>query len=89
MLAFDLSILEGPYLQDILSQPRALAETRKALDEKRFFDPRTLMVAVSQSERSAEIIRLLEINKRRSPVVGVTNTAGSPLAAVLLQTPAG
>lgn len=40
----------------------------------------TVIVAVSQSGRSAEIVRLLELNSHRSTVVGVTNTPDSPLA---------
>jgi len=44
------------------------------------FDPKTLIVAVSQSGQSAEVVRLLEINGGRAPVVAITNTAGSPLA---------
>src|SRR5258708_29490012 len=47
---------------------------------RRLFDPKTLIVAVSQSGQSAEIIRLLEINGSTSPVIAITNTAGSPLA---------
>ena len=47
---------------------------------QRLLDPRTLIVAVSQSGQSAETIRLLEMNQHRSAVVGVTNTADSPLA---------
>lgn len=39
-----------------------------------------VIVAVSQSGRSAETLRLLELNSRRSTVVGVTNTPDSPLA---------
>lgn len=39
----------------------------------------SVIVAVSQSGRSAEIIRLLEQNKQRAKVIGVTNTADSPL----------
>lgn len=42
-------------------------------------DERTLIVAVSQSGASAETVRLLDLNLR-SMVLGVTNTAGSPLA---------
>ncbi len=42
-------------------------------------DERTLIVAVSQSGASAETVRLLDLNLR-SMVVGVTNTADSPLA---------
>jgi glucosamine--fructose-6-phosphate aminotransferase (isomerizing) len=43
-------------------------------------DARTLVVAVSQSGRSAEIVRLLDAAAARgTPVLGVTNTPGSPL----------
>jgi len=47
---------------------------------QRLLDPATLMVAVSQSGRSAETLRLLELNGGRATVIGVTNTEGSPLA---------
>jgi glucosamine--fructose-6-phosphate aminotransferase (isomerizing) len=43
-------------------------------------DPSTLLVAVSQSGQSAEMVRLLEINHGKSPVIAITNTPGSPLA---------
>jgi glucosamine--fructose-6-phosphate aminotransferase (isomerizing) len=133
----EYSIIEGNYLQDILQQPQALAETFDSLRmspslaklvkdvckkkferivltgmgssfhalhplnltlvgqgltpvkvetselvhyKRRFFDPRTLVIAVSQSGRSAEIIRLLQVNRNRSVVIGVTNTPDSPLA---------
>jgi glucosamine--fructose-6-phosphate aminotransferase (isomerizing) len=46
----------------------------------RLFDPQTLIVAVSQSGLSAEIVRLLEINHGKSSVIAITNTPGSPLA---------
>jgi glucosamine--fructose-6-phosphate aminotransferase (isomerizing) len=42
-------------------------------------DEQSLVVAVSQSGSSAETVRLLELNTRAT-VLGVTNTAGSPLA---------
>jgi len=42
--------------------------------------PSTLVVAVSQSGKSAETVRLLEMNARRAKVIGVTNWADSPLA---------
>jgi glucosamine--fructose-6-phosphate aminotransferase (isomerizing) len=42
-------------------------------------DEQTLIVAVSQSGGSAETVRLLELN-RRAQILGVTNTASSPLA---------
>jgi glutamine---fructose-6-phosphate transaminase (isomerizing) len=42
--------------------------------------PTALVVAVSQSGRSAEIVRLLEVNEGKSPIIAITNTADSPLA---------
>ena len=39
-----------------------------------------IVVAVSQSGRSAEVVRLLEQNTQQATVIGVTNTADSPLA---------
>ncbi len=42
-------------------------------------EPSTLVVAISQSGKSAETVRLLEMNARRARVIGVTNTADSPL----------
>ena len=42
-------------------------------------DAQTLIVAVSQSGGSAEIVRLLELNKH-SPLLAITNTTGSALA---------
>jgi glucosamine--fructose-6-phosphate aminotransferase (isomerizing) len=42
-------------------------------------DATTLVVAVSQSGRSAEIVRLVE-DARGATILGVTNTADSPLA---------
>jgi glucosamine--fructose-6-phosphate aminotransferase (isomerizing) len=41
--------------------------------------PSTLVVAVSQSGKSVETVRLLEMNGRRATIVGVTNHADSPL----------
>jgi glutamine---fructose-6-phosphate transaminase (isomerizing) len=46
----------------------------------RLFDPKTLIVAVSQSGQSAEVVRLLEINRSKSSVIAITNTPHSPLA---------
>jgi glucosamine--fructose-6-phosphate aminotransferase (isomerizing) len=45
-----------------------------------FPDPKTLIVAVSQSGQSAEVVRLLEINRGKSSVIAITNTPGSPFA---------
>lgn len=42
--------------------------------------PSTLLVAVSQSGRSAETVRLLEMNAGSAKVIGVTNWEDSPLA---------
>jgi glutamine---fructose-6-phosphate transaminase (isomerizing) len=46
----------------------------------RLFDSSNLIIAVSQSGQSAEVVRLLETNRRKSPIIAITNTAGSPLA---------
>lgn len=45
-----------------------------------FLTPRTLILAVSQSGRSVEIVRLLERNRKQATILGVTNTEASPLA---------
>ncbi len=133
----DFSVIEGPYLRDIIDQPRALDETLDGLKVSKtllqianrlsqgkfktivltgmgssfhalhplsielikhgltammvetsellhYWNPllgsKTLIVAVSQSGQSAEIIRLLKANRGKSPIIGITNTAGSPLA---------
>lgn len=47
----------------------------------RLFDPRNLIVGVSQSGQSAEAVRFLKTNRGKSPVIAITNTPGSPLAA--------
>lgn len=41
----------------------------------------TIIVAVSQSGQSAEVVRLLEMNNQRARVIAVTNTADSLLAS--------
>lgn len=46
----------------------------------RLLNPTTLIIAVSQSGQSAEVIRLLEINRPPNPIIAVTNTETSPLA---------
>lgn len=43
--------------------------------------PRTLLVVISQSGRSVEIIKLLEQANPAVPVIGITNDINSPLAA--------
>jgi len=61
--------------------PVSLVETSELIYYRRsLLDPKSLVIAVSQSGQSAETIRLLEINRGRSPIIAVTNTAGSPLA---------
>jgi len=45
-----------------------------------WFEPQTLIIAVSQSGQSAEMVRLIEENRGRAAIVGVTNAADSPLA---------
>ena len=42
--------------------------------------PSTLVVAISQSGKSAETIRLLQMNAHRAKIIGVTNGPDSPLA---------
>jgi glucosamine--fructose-6-phosphate aminotransferase (isomerizing) len=60
-----------------------MVETSELVHYKnRLFDPKTLVVAVSQSGQSAEVVRFLEINGGKSPVIAITNTPGSPLAAL-------
>jgi glutamine---fructose-6-phosphate transaminase (isomerizing) len=59
-----------------------MVETSELVHYKsRLFDPKTLIVAVSQSGQSAEVVRLLEINAGKSAIIAITNTAGSPLAS--------
>lgn len=58
-----------------------MVETSELVHYKnQFFDPKTLIVAVSQSGQSAEMVRLVETNHKRCTVIGVTNTPESPLA---------
>lgn len=145
----DLSVLNGPYLNDILNQPKALHDTWDGLSGSlamgqiaelirgrkferllltgmgssyfglhplaleaadhgwtplmletselihhypRLLNEGTLVVAVSQSGQSAETVRLLEHEGKGHAIIGVTNTAGSPLATqseVCLLTHAG
>jgi glucosamine--fructose-6-phosphate aminotransferase (isomerizing) len=57
-----------------------MVETSELIHYKsRFFDPKTLIIAVSQSGQSAEMVRLAEVNRKRSAVIAVTNTPQSPL----------
>lgn len=133
----DFSVIEGPYLRDILDQSRALEQTLAGLEvskslsqiagrvqkgkfqtiiltgmggsyhalhplnlqlvseglasimvetselihyHQRLLTPKTLILAISQSGQSAETVRLLQSNRGKSPVIGITNTPSSPLA---------
>lgn len=129
-MRFDPAAVEGPYLRDLLAQPRALEDTVAALcqasapadlggfdrivltgmgasyhalqplqiqlvehgfeavayetSELIYYYPaaltaRTLLIAVSQSGRSVEIVRLLDAAAGKVRIVGVTNTPDSPL----------
>lgn len=69
----DLALIEAG-MSSIVVETAELIHYGKAL-----CDPDTLLVAVSQSGGSAEILRLLEVNSR-APLLAVTNTADSPLA---------
>jgi glutamine---fructose-6-phosphate transaminase (isomerizing) len=42
--------------------------------------PSTLVVAVSQSGKSVEMVRMLELNAKKATIIGVTNHDDSPLA---------
>jgi glucosamine--fructose-6-phosphate aminotransferase (isomerizing) len=69
--------------------PAILIETSELVHHApRLLAPDSLIVAVSQSGRSAEMLRLAEKAARETAIVAVTNTASSPLAnsarAVLL-----
>jgi glucosamine--fructose-6-phosphate aminotransferase (isomerizing) len=58
-----------------------LAETSELLHiTPGILDSRTLLIAVSQSGRSVETVRLFEIKRPDCFTIGVTNTPGSPLA---------
>lgn len=46
----------------------------------RLLEEKSLIIVVSQSGQSAEIVGLLDVNQRRCPIIAVTNTATSPLA---------
>lgn len=48
--------------------------------QDKFFHPKTLLVAVSQSGESAEMVRLLDLNRRQSPIIAVTNSPEGSLA---------
>jgi glucosamine--fructose-6-phosphate aminotransferase (isomerizing) len=61
--------------------PAILVETSELVYYRhKLLNSDSLLVAVSQSGRSIEVIRLLNDNRRRAPVIAVTNTADSPLS---------
>lgn len=58
-----------------------MVETSELLHyQSRLLDSSNLIIAVSQSGQSAEVVRLLEMNRGKSSLIAVTNTAESPLA---------
>lgn len=62
--------------------PVLMAETSELVHfMPRLLNPGTLVIAVSQSGRSAEIVRLLGNSVEGPTIVGVTNDSTSPLAA--------
>ena len=73
--------------------PAQLVETSELLGSMAgILDPDTLLIAASQSGRSAETVRLVDFGSRRPFVVGITNTPDSPLARnadVMILTHAG
>jgi glucosamine--fructose-6-phosphate aminotransferase (isomerizing) len=61
--------------------PSMLVETSELVHSMAgTIDPGTLLVAVSQSGRSAEVVRLLDHEKNPGFTIGVTNDPGSPVA---------
>jgi glutamine---fructose-6-phosphate transaminase (isomerizing) len=73
--------------------PALLVETSELLGSMaEILVPDTLLIAASQSGRSAETVRLVDFGPRRPCVIGITNTADSPLARksdVMILTHAG
>jgi glucosamine--fructose-6-phosphate aminotransferase (isomerizing) len=62
-------------------RPAVMVETSELLHHQRpLLGPGSLLVVVSQSGRSAEVVRLLEEAPGRATVVAVTNTPDGPLA---------
>jgi glutamine---fructose-6-phosphate transaminase (isomerizing) len=148
-MGIDLSVVQGEYLRDLLSQPDALKNTVEQLNEskelqgiatrlgkqkfktvvltgmgssyhslnplllqlgnagypailvetseliyyrRKLLNLDSLIVAVSQSGRSIEMVHLLRENRSRAPIIAVSNTADSPLSrrsSALVLTQAG
>jgi glucosamine--fructose-6-phosphate aminotransferase (isomerizing) len=62
--------------------PACLVETAELLYyQSELLSGETVVIAVSQSGRSAEIVTLLDRVRGRLPVIAITNTPASPLAA--------
>lgn len=84
-----------PLLLRLLEQgrPAVMVETSELLHYQRpLLGPGSLLVVVSQSGRSAEVVRVLEEARGRATVLGVTNSPEGPLAreaAATLLTHAG
>ena len=58
-----------------------MVETSELLHYRsRLFDLKTLIIAVSQSGQSAEVVRLLEINRGKSAIIAITNTLRQSLS---------
>ncbi len=61
--------------------PTLMVETSELIHyQRKLLDPHNLVIAVSQSGRSAETVSMLKTNRGRSTVIAVTNTPDSPLA---------
>lgn len=75
----------APLYYQLLKQglPAGMIETSELIHEvPELVEPRSLIVAVSQSGRSAETIGLLDLAESHgAAILGVTNTSGSPLDA--------
>lgn len=72
-----------PLLIDLteLGVPATLVETSELIHyRRRLLTPDTVVVVLSQSGRSAETIRLLEVNAGSALLIAVTNDGESPLA---------
>jgi len=77
-----LHVLNPLYLKLVeLGFVVVMAETSELVHfMPRLLDDSTLLIVVSQSGRSAEIVRLLTLATKRAKILGVTNDSESPLA---------
>ena len=71
-----------PLYQRLVSAglPAWLVETSELLYWPAFLTPDTLVIAASQSGSSVETVRLLDLFGSQCTVIGISNTADSPLA---------